>query len=33
MEKSNKEDWKPEVWYGYNEKEELIYNKFTDEEN
>lgn len=25
-------DWKPEVWYGYNEKGELIYNKFDEEE-
>lgn len=25
-------DWKPELWYEYNEEGELIYNKFTDEE-
>lgn len=26
------EEWKPKVWYGYNEKGEVIYNKFKDEE-
>lgn len=25
-------DWKPEVWKGYNEKGELTYDKFKDEE-